>query len=147
MKGLRRLKRSSKPKGHSRPTRKPAIRRYRFDISNDDVLSRLDQGYTIKQCCALFNCSKNLIAAVIKGTRPEAPEKKSSIDKKDLCTCCNIRRKKKGNHFLCEYCFENKESPFYDHPVALSGFAGYNDNETDILDEIYLYEENNGKQD
>lgn len=33
--------------------------------------------------------------------------KRKTIQKKDLCACCGITKIKKGNRFLCEYCFKN----------------------------------------
>jgi len=87
--------------------KKKVIRRYRHDISNKDVLEKIKQGWSVRKCSDHFNCSKNLILAVVNGTRPEAPPI-VELSKKEMCTCCLIRPRKKGNRFLCEYCFENK---------------------------------------
>lgn len=111
----RRLLRKSDRRKEKRALRrltqnKKVIRRYRYDISNEAVLAKLAEGWSVRKCCDYFRCSKNLIEAVAQGIRPEPSPlvNKRKIKPEDLCTCCALRPKRKGLRFLCEYCFENQ---------------------------------------
>jgi len=39
-------------------------------------------------------------------------ERRKPKKKNELCTCCHLRPKMKGNHFLCEICYKEASSIF-----------------------------------
>lgn len=116
---VRRIHRRSKEKRK----KLRSTRNYRYDIKNEDVKEKLDEGWTISKCAILFSCSKNLIKSVREGKRP-ALKRKRKLPKK-RCSCCGLRKVAKGNRFLCKKCYRKKECgsiavhgyPFSDYDV------------------------------
>ena len=45
------------------------------------------------------------------GKRQKTERKREKKDN-EICTCCHIRPKMKGNHFLCEVCYHEASSIF-----------------------------------
>ena len=80
----------------------------RYDISNKIVQELLDTGASIREICQRLDCSGALVLQVKNGERrdPKRPEG-YKLNGKRLCSCCEVRPVKKGNHFLCEVCFRS----------------------------------------
>jgi len=113
MRKLRKLVRSK-----SKAVKPVKIRNYRHDIKNKEVLNKIkEHSWSVNKCCEKFNCSKNLILSIVNKTRPDIDAEdaeyikiKKEIPVKELCTSCGLRRKKKGNRFLCALCFDKGDS-------------------------------------
>lgn len=121
-----------------KPTR---IRNYRHDIKNEEVLKKIEQGWGVNKCCEKFNCSKNLILSIVNKTRPDIDAEyiKKQIPIKDLCTGCRVRRKKKGNRFLCALCFDKGDSDEDSYYYMGFGYSSFLT--TDILGDEYEIQE------
>jgi len=90
--------------------RNPTPKRYRYDIKNEDVEAKLKEGYSIAKTADFFNCSYTLVKAIKQGARKEITQREVLSKPDNLCSCCGVRPRKKGNRFLCEWCFKHEES-------------------------------------
>lgn len=80
----------------------------RYDISNKMVQDLLDSGIPQEEIARRLNCSTMLVYSVRDGVRkdPVIPKRYQGNGVKK-CRCCKLRPIKKGNRFLCGYCYRN----------------------------------------
>jgi hypothetical protein len=87
--------------------------RYRPDIDEDtEALIKHEvgcNGTSINKAASMYGVSFTLARQIIQGNRVKPlaypPAKVApACPPEDLCTCCNERPKKPGNHFLCAQC-------------------------------------------
>lgn len=122
---MRKLRKLVRSKVVDKPVR---IRNYRHDIKNKEVLQRIkEDGWSINKCCDQWSCSKNLILSIVNGTRPDLGDQytRQKIPKDQLCTSCGIRRKRKGNRFLCAFCFEHGNNDEEDVYYVGFGYSSF----------------------
>lgn len=92
--------------------------RYLLHIKNSDVLAKLAEGKSVAECSQFFGCSPIVIRSIQQGKRKEpSPTMLNRIarlhnSRQKPCTCCGLYPVKKGNRFLCEECYQIKDSAF-----------------------------------
>lgn len=87
---------------------KRRLRNYRWDVKNEEIKKKREEGWSIAAIMDFYSCSRGLVKRVLSGIRPETPETNKVIEKP--CSHCGIRPIGKGKVFLCDYCFSNADN-------------------------------------
>jgi len=78
----------------------------RYDIPNKKVEALLSKGISVCEAARRLGCSQILVSMVRDGKRKN-PKPAPKFPGKKMCCSCRHRPVKKGNRFLCDYCFRS----------------------------------------
>lgn len=98
-------------------------RRFRRDVSNQQVLDLVEKGFSDIRVAIMLDVSSDLVRRARLGLRkdpttPSAPR----IPEAKRCKACGQRRIANGNRYLCSTCFERNNETIYDSPfLSIAG--------------------------